>query len=201
MAEDHRTASGRVSEVLYQRGNVGLRRMRPEEDDFGLMEKWLTDPELLKYYEGTDHSFTRQQVKDKFFQRTSNQDSVIACIVEYAGKAIGYMQYYEVDASTLEQYGVASETRSYGMDLFIGETGYWDQGIGTIIVKGLLEYLFAVEKASRVFIDPQTWNQRAIRCYEKSGFRKIKILPENEMHEGVRRDNWLMEISAGEWQG
>lgn len=44
-----------------------------------------------------------------------------------------------------------------------------------------------------VVMDPQTWNKRAIRCYEKCGIKKVKILPEHEFHEGRYRDCWLIE--------
>jgi aminoglycoside 6'-N-acetyltransferase len=186
--------------MLIQKDAVTIREMQFKDDDFDLMEKWLTDAEVLQYYEGRDHPFTRQQVIEKFGRRTIGKDSVVSCIAEYDGLPIGYMQYYELPESSKEKYGVAGARNVYGMDLFIGETRYWNQGIGIIMVKALLEYLFEVKEASKVFIDPQTWNERAIRCYEKSGFRKVKVLPQNELHEGTLRDSWLMEISAEDFQ-
>ena len=35
--------------------------------------------------------------------------------------------------------------------------------------------------------------KRALKCYQKAGFRIIKILPEHELHEGKMRDCYLME--------
>ena len=186
--------------MLIQKDNVSIREMRFEDEDFDLMEKWLTDVEVLQYYEGRDQPFTRQQVIEKFGRRAAGEDYVVPCIVEYAGVPIGYMQYYELPENIKEQYGVVVVSDVYGMDLFIGETRYWNRGIGTTMVKALLEYLFTVKEASNVFIDPQTWNERAIRCYEKSGFRKVKLLPKNELHEGILRDNWVMKISAEEFE-
>jgi len=46
--------------------------------------------------------------------------------------------------------------------------------------------------ANQIIMDPQAWNTRAIRCYEKAGFRKLKWLPNHELHEGQWRDCWLM---------
>ena len=45
-----------------------------------------------------------------------------------------------------------------------------------------------------VVIDPRVENVRAVRCYEKAGFAKVKVLMEHEMHEGAKRDSWLMEV-------
>jgi len=38
-------------------------------------------------------------------------------------------------------------------------------------------------------------HEDAVRCYEKSGFKKVKLLPAHELHEGAMRDCWLMERS------
>jgi aminoglycoside 6'-N-acetyltransferase len=40
-----------------------------------------------------------------------------------------------------------------------------------------------------------TWNARAIRCYEKAGFRKVRRLPESELREGKWHDEWVMSVS------
>ena len=47
----------------------------------------------------------------------------------------------------------------------------------------------------RVIMDPQRTNSRAIRCYEKCGFKKVRILPKHEFHEGELRDCWLIEFN------
>ena len=79
------------------------------------------------------------------------------------------------------------------MDQFIGESTYWNKGIGTQLVRAMVAYLIEEKGADRIVMDPQTWNERAIRCYEKCGFKKVKLLPENELHEGEYRDCWLIE--------
>jgi len=76
--------------------------------------------------------------------------------------------------------------------LFIGETEYQNQGIGTKAIKLLTKYLFEVKSVDVILIDPQTWNSRAIKCYEKCGFKAIKILEKRELHEGQYRDNFVM---------
>ena len=100
------------------------------------------------------------------------------------------MQYYPVlDGS---EYEIEDDEGVFGVDLFIGEPDLWDRGIGTRAVKVLVEYLLGEIGAARVVIDPAVTNARAVRCYEKSGFRRVKLLPRHELHEGTRRDCWLM---------
>ncbi len=45
-------------------------------------------------------------------------------------------------------------------------------------------------------MDPQAWNTRALRVYEKNGFKKKKYLEKHEMHEGELRDCWLIEYQG-----
>ena len=54
-----------------------------------------------------------------------------------------------------------------------------------------------LEGAQRVVIDPRVENLRAIRCYEKAGFRKARRLPRHERHEGRWCDAWLMICEVG----
>lgn len=79
------------------------------------------------------------------------------------------------------------------MDQFIGESGYWNQGIGTLLVRLVVAYLMREKGANRIVMDPQIKNERAIRCYEKCGLKKVKLLPKRELHEGEYRDCWLLE--------
>lgn len=64
----------------------------------------------------------------------------------------------------------------------------------------MLSYLFLNENADIVFIDPQTWNKRAIRCYEKSGFTPMTVIKNREMHDGEYKDSLIMSISVQEWK-
>lgn len=121
------------------------------------------------------------------------------CIIEYDGVAIGHAQFYAVDEHERCKYGYGDVQETiYGMDQFIGETDYWNRGIGTLLVNSVVEYLATVCGAGRVVMDPQCRNTRAIECYEKCGFKKVRILPGHEMHEGEMRDCQLVEwVRAG----
>lgn len=59
----------------------------------------------------------------------------------------------------------------------------------------MVKYLVEHKQADRVVMDPQTRNTRALKCYEKCGFKRIKILPKHEFHEGEYQDCWLIEYT------
>jgi aminoglycoside 6'-N-acetyltransferase len=168
-------------------------------DDYKLLEKWLSDPAVLEFYEGRDNPFNLEKVMKKFAHRTRGESEVTPCIIEYDDQAIGYIQYYIVDAEEYEVHDkidIGEYLYPFGMDLFIGETEYWNMGIGTYLVKGMIHYLFENENADGIFIDPHTCNKRAIKCYEKSGFNPITVIEKRELHEGECRDSLIMFISS-----
>jgi aminoglycoside 6'-N-acetyltransferase len=114
---------------------------------------------------------------------------------------LGYLQYYhlaELPENETKQYCLETVDRVYGIDIFIGEPDYWSQGIGTKILSSAVDYIFAHLSALSIAIDPDVKNLRAIRCYEKCGFVKVKLLPQHQIHEGKYQDCWLMARERNE---
>jgi aminoglycoside 6'-N-acetyltransferase len=163
--------------------------MRDEPQDYELMSKWLTDERVLEFYEGRDNPSGLDRILAKFGPRVRGENKVVPCILEHNDTPVGYMQYYPVSTGG---YGIEAVEGVFGVDLFIGEPTLWDRGIGTRALKMLVRHMFSTLDAARVVIDPVVTNERAIRCYEKSGFRRVKVLPRAELHEGELRDVWLM---------
>lgn len=49
------------------------------------------------------------------------------------------------------------------LDQFIGEPQYWNKGIGTGLVTGMVQYLLQEKGTTIATMDPQVRNTRAIR--------------------------------------
>jgi len=177
--------------MIVKNGQLYVRELI-KQDKF-LLAKWLSDPDVLQYYEGRDRPLDLAQVEEDFF---GEADDETRCLILYDEKPIGYVQFYPVEDEERRIYGYSNPSEIlYGMDQFIGEPEYWNKGIGTQLVEMLVAYLLTQKNADRIVMDPQTWNERAIRCYEKSGFKKVKLLPKREWHEGEYRDCWLIEYA------
>jgi len=168
---------------LVRDGDLAIRLMLDRAADYEVMARWLTDPRVLEFYEGRDNAFPLERIQEKYSPRVLRLDDVVACLMMLAGSPIGYLQYYPDAPGT------------FGIDQFIGEPRLWNQGIGTRTISRFLAYLFRAQGASKVITDPRIDNPRAIRCYEKCGFRKVHILSRHEFHEGAFRDSWLMEVT------
>lgn len=182
----------RVAEALIV--TDGLRVRSLEASDVQDLCRWLSDPAVLEFYEGRDRPLDPETARRLYL--TKQGDPVTGCIVEWDGIPIGFAQFYPLDAATKTAFGYSAAERIFGMDQFIGAPARWNQGIGTRLATAMVEYLRTALGATRVVVDPRAENLRAIRCYEKSGFRKLKMLSAHEMHEGRLRDCWLMECAS-----
>ena len=90
-----------------------------------------------------------------------------------------------------------------GRDAFvglgIGETEYWSKGYGTDVMNVLLRFAFTEINLRRVTLTVFEYNPRAIRSYEKAGFRHEGRLRSLLNREGQRWDELFMGILREEW--
>ena len=176
--------------INLNKDNIRVRNLN--KNDLSMILKWLTDDRVTKYYGGRDIKRTPETIRKHYYE--DDIETITRLIVEYEGKPIGYVQVcnmLEEDYCDY-QYEKTGEL-VYSMDQFIGEPDYWNKGIGTKFMKMILDYLKEERKAKAVILDPHKNNPRAIRAYEKAGFKIIKDLPKHEMHEGIKEDCYLME--------
>ncbi|PKJ52120.1 GNAT family N-acetyltransferase [Bacillus sp. SN10] len=175
--------------MLFQKDNVSVRYV--VEEDAPIISKWLTDPEVLQYYEGRDDPQSVEMVLNHFIHNPNSPEK--RCLIAFDDVPIGYIQMYPVDSEWKTLYGYEESQNVWGMDQFIGEPTYWGKGIGTKFVKAAITYILSEMGAEAIAMDPKVNNERAIKCYEKCEFKKVKILKEHELHEGVLEDCWMME--------
>ncbi len=160
--------------------------------DLPLMLKWLTDDRVLEYYEGRDIRFTMDTLSALYAEEIPDGFRIN---FEYRNIPVGYGQAYRLSGDLFDEYDYPDNGQIvFAMDQFIGEPEYWNKGIGTSFLKLMADYLKEQKAAERILLDPHKNNHRAIRAYEKAGFRIVKSLPEHEMFEGKKEDCWLMEL-------
>ena len=187
---------GALAGRLARQGDISIRPMRDDEADYRLLARWLSNESVLEFYRGRDKPLSLRQAQARYAPRVRGNSPVKPCIIEYCSRPLGYLQFYALSRALAvpdqRLYGSGIVEQGYGFDIFIGEPAYWGRGLGSRAIRILVAYLFPELAASCMTVDPQVDNHRAIRCYEKVGFRKVKRLLKHELHEGVYRDNWLM---------
>ena len=83
--------------------------------------------------------------------------------------------------------------------LSIGERENWGKGYGTDMLNLLLRYAFTEVNLRRVTLTVFEYNPRAIRTYEKAGFRHEGRVRKALHKEGARWDILFMGILREEW--
>jgi len=71
--------------------------------------------------------------------------------------------------------------RNTDLTIIIGDKEAWGQGYGTEAIRLLLDHAFGALNMHRIALGVVGFNQRALRFYEKIGFRR----------EGVQRDGYF----------
>jgi len=115
----------------------------------------------------------------------------VVLAVEEDGRAVGVIAFEE---ETDPDY------RSAGIDIGLLSCCV-GRGLGTEAVRLLVGWLITGRGHHRVTIDPAVANARAIRAYEKVGFRRIGVAREYERGpDGTWHDNLLMDVLASEFE-
>lgn len=81
----------------------------------------------------------------------------------------------------------------------IGERAYWGKGYGTDAMKLLLGFGFREWNLHRVSLLVFGYNPRAMRSYEKCGFRVEGRVRQQLQRGGARYDSFVMGILRAEW--
>lgn len=112
-----------------------------------------------------------------------------ALVIEHADQVVGYMQYFEEES-------VAYHFAAIDLALHDDHQG---RGLGRHALRTIARYLFDVRGHHRLTIDPAVANQRAIRCYERVGFRRVGVMREYERAaDGTWHDGLFMELLAAD---
>jgi aminoglycoside 6'-N-acetyltransferase len=86
--------------------------------------------------------------------------------------------------------------RHAGVDIALHPKAH-GQGLGADAVRTLARHLFAVRGHHRIVIDPAATNTKAIRSYERVGFRPVGVMRDYERAaDGSWHDGLLMDLLA-----
>lgn len=126
--------------------------------DFPQMLEWLTKDHVKQWWD--DGEDTLEKVALHYSDESGEVEKfVLIEESENKEKPIGYFQYYFFAADSI------------GIDQFIGNENYLNKGVGTKTVKMFIELIMQKHNPTCIILDPSPENKRAIRCYEKVGFK------------------------------
>ncbi|MCS5708700.1 acetyltransferase [Candidatus Berkiella cookevillensis] len=125
--------------------------------------------------------------------RIKNKDLVPSFIVHAEHHQIGFIQYYALSDFlpegiidyNHELFSQFSPSEIAGVDLFIGDESYLGKGCGAKILHSFLTQII-YPNFKVVVIDPNIENLRAIKAYEKVGFRQFSIEKSEQYNEIIQ---------------
>ena len=96
-------------------------------------------------------------------------------------------------------HGLDWRNRTGEVGIFIGRKHLWGKGHGTEALKALVRWAFQELNLNRVFLRVFEDNTRAIRSYEKVGFRVEGRLRQDRFHNGRYFDTIVMGLLRDEF--
>ena len=135
------------------------------EADLPMLSAWLAEPHVAEWWNDRPGTALAEIVE------AMDSDSTEPLVVELDGKPIGYVQSYDPHLEDDHPYQ-DQPFGTLGIDVTIGVPELVGIGHGSRLVRAFVEILFE-EGCPRVIIDPHPGNGRAIRAYEKAGFRRL----------------------------
>jgi RimJ/RimL family protein N-acetyltransferase len=162
----------REHKVTLRGWRVALRPMT--EDDWPLVEKWETDPDVFYWADG-ENITSRPPEEVRAIFRTVSQKAY-CFIIEHEGRPVGDGWLQEMNLPVILGKFPGKDCRR--VDLVIGEKELWGKGLGTEVISVLTKFAFEQEKADMVFGLPGDYNMRSCRAFKKVGYAKVMRMPE-----------------------
>lgn len=141
------------------------------ETDLSLLFTWFQQPYISQLWkEPTDWAIFRE----KYVRRMSEQE-FFPFLAYIDKKPIAYIKYHHVNDEDRAVFpDVTIPEGSMGIDLFIGDSDYLNKGYGVRLLTEFIEFVKKLEPScTTIMIDPAVDNLRAIKCYQKVGFKII----------------------------
>ncbi len=137
--------------------------------DLPLLHEWLNRAHVAEWW---DEQRDLEYVLQTF---GADLDSpVIRMFFACLGvEPVGYIQVYQVLGADPEWWTEETDPGARGIDQFLANAEQLGQGLGSSMVRQFVASLFADPEVTQVQTDPSPRNGRAIRAYEKAGFRRV----------------------------
>lgn len=163
--------------------------------DFPSMAHWLADPDVARWWPEEDLSL--DAIAAKYEPIVRGEEPVRGYIMEISGKAAGYIQAYRVGDHPDYARQLKVPAGAVATDLFIGESAWRGKGWGVAVLQAFLrQIVFGLHETDLAIIAPTPANTRAIRTYERCGFRWLKTVAvvddDNPLESG---DEYVMMLT------
>lgn len=157
-------------------------------EDVEIFTEWMNDFFVTDYIGRSSNTVTLQEEKT-FLEKADNDKTVFAIIDIEKDEMIGTVGLHEID----------NINRTATLGIFIGNQNYWSKGYGTEAIQLILDFGFNYLNLNNVELSLMEFNKRALKCYEKCGFKEIGRRRKCRFINGNYYDSISMDILAEEF--
>lgn len=175
--------------MLFQSERLVCRKMTMEDAE--QYHAWRNDLEVMQSTSPFLDTYTMEETRD-FMQHVilgSASSKSYLLLLKESGKPIGIMSLIHIDL----------KNRNAECILDIGDKDCWGQGYGAEAMRLLLDYAFLEMNLHRLGLRVFSFNQRAIRLYEKVGFTREGSARQSLFRGGSWHDVIYMGILQNEY--
>lgn len=170
----------------------GIRLRAIEREDIPTFVRWFNDPDVRRFLLAFEPMSKAKE--ERWFEARLDKEGDylfgIEAQVADGWHLIGNVGLHRVDwVNSHCIFGIV-----------IGEREYWGKGYGTRATRAALRFAFHTLNLHRVELEVFDFNGRAIRAYEKAGFRLEGTRREAMYQDGAYHSEHLMAILRSEFE-
>jgi diamine N-acetyltransferase len=162
------------------------------EENYPLILKWMNDLEIIGYVFSAKRMVDFKTVEDVKAFLAEEKDEIFWGMYTQDDKFIGFTSLYDF------------QEKQCGFSVYILDKNYWGKGIELEATNLMLDYAFNELNMKKVVLETSEFHQGAIKMYEKAGFEKTEIIPNDRtiFHDGewVLSGTLMMSIDNGRFK-
>lgn len=159
-------------------------------EDFEKYVYWMSDRNITDNLGNTVIITTIEGEKEWLENSEKNGDANFAIIKKDKDELIGNCSLMDIDRIN----------RKCTLGIFIGDEENKGKGYGSEALSLLLKYAFDFQNMHSVDLKVFMFNKRAIKCYEKLGFKNCGVRHESYFLDGRYIDEITMEILESDYR-
>ena len=152
-------------------------------EDYLKYVEWLNNFEIAK---GVDHVVNMVSIESEkaWLEKATSEKYNFAIVNKENDTLLGnisLMKIHEVN-------------RTAELGIFIGDENYLSRGYGSEAIMLLLDYAFKYINLNNIMLKVFDYNKRAIRAYEKCGFKTFGVWKKSHYFDGEYSDEIFMNV-------
>ncbi len=176
--------------TLFDGARVRLTALRP--DDAKTMAHWYEDGKFGRFFDTNPAAPRTESAVSKWLDSSERDKDSFALAIRllYSDDLIGYI---DVD-------GIQWTHRCGWLAMAIGDPANRRKGYGAEALALMLHFAFYELNLHRLQLTVFSYNEGAIKLYEKIGFTREGSFREYLLRDGKRYDMFLYGLLASEWE-